>query len=128
MSATEAALISDVHREAFRRAAFLASFLMVLTFVFIVAASALDVANARAQEALGYAAPIGFAVVGFILATKRGRNPLGWLMLLAGLGPRAEPGRPSPGGSGPRRPPERGADRPRVRCRPGTRRVTRPGR
>src|SRR5439155_16686776 len=44
-----------------------------------------DIANRQASESLAYVAPLGFAVGGFMLATRRSGNPLGWLMLIAGL-------------------------------------------
>jgi signal transduction histidine kinase len=65
--------------------AVLAWLLLAVTLVFDLIGAALLVASGRAHEMLVGVTPLGFAVVGFILATKRRRNPLGWLMLVAAM-------------------------------------------
>jgi signal transduction histidine kinase len=75
----------DVHRATSRRGTVLAWAMLGTTIAFAAAGSGLDVANGQANESFAYVAPIGFAVVGFLLATRRSGNPLGWLMLVAGL-------------------------------------------
>jgi signal transduction histidine kinase len=80
-----AALAEDADRSAAVGPTVIAWMLLVVTLVFFLIGGVLMTASGRAHEMLVGVTPLGFAVVGFILATKRRRNPLGWLMLLAAL-------------------------------------------
>ena len=80
-----AALTEDASRSTTRWPAVVAWLLFVTTIVFTMIGGALLVANGQAHQMVVAVAPLGFSVVGLILAVKRGRNPLGWLMLVVGL-------------------------------------------
>jgi signal transduction histidine kinase len=80
-----AALPVDADRSTARGPAVIAWLLLAVTLVFFLIGGVLLAASGRSHEMLVGVTPLGFAVVGFILATKRRRNPLGWLMLLAAL-------------------------------------------
>ena len=80
-----AALREDAERPSAPGPAIVAWLLLVVTLVFDLIGGVLLVASGRAHEMVVGATPLAFAVVGFILATKRRRNPLGWLMLVAAL-------------------------------------------